>query len=144
MTGDDSENIPQVDETSLSPVARYVFMAIGFFFVGLGAIGVFLPVLPTTPFLILAVMAFSRSSQKFHDWLYTHRVFGPYIRAWNQHRVIPVQAKFLAVTFMFGGWLIFTFTVATTWLWPALLAAAEIAVAFYILSKPSVAPAETD
>ena len=142
MTPSDDHQIPHVDETAISSTARYAYMAVGFFFVALGTIGVFLPVLPTTPFLIVAVWAFSKSSQRFHDWLYTHRIFGPYIQAWNRHRVIPLQAKILAITFMFGGWLIFTIYVAQDWLWPTIIGICEIAVALYLLSKPSVPPTE--
>jgi uncharacterized membrane protein YbaN (DUF454 family) len=77
-------------------VRRLLLLAFGWFCVGLGFIGVFLPVLPTTPFLILALWAFAQSSERFHGWLYQHRFFGPRLRAWHEHRVIPLRAKLLA------------------------------------------------
>ena len=144
MYDPDHQSIPKVDESARPPAVRYAYMAVGFFFVALATIGVFLPVLPTTPFLIVAMWAFSKSSQRFHDWLYTHRVFGPYLVDWSKHRVIPAAAKFLAIIFMAGGWVVFTLYVATSWVWPAVIGICEIGVAIYILSKPSKAPTEAD
>lgn len=62
----------------------------------LGFIGVFLPVLPTVPFFLLALFAFSKSSQKWHDYLYNHPVFGPSLHDWRENGVIRRPAKWLA------------------------------------------------
>lgn len=75
---------------------RILLLAFGWLCVLLGLIGVLLPLLPTTPFLILALWAFAQSSERFHDWLYHHRYFGPRLRDWHQYRVIPLRAKLLA------------------------------------------------
>jgi uncharacterized membrane protein YbaN (DUF454 family) len=69
-------------------------------FLGLGTLGILLPGLPTTPFLVLAAWAFARSSRRFHAWLTTHPLFGPPIRRWQAHRVIPRTAKAFAITAM--------------------------------------------
>src|SRR5688572_4601441 len=61
--------------------------------VGLAFLGVFLPLLPTTPFLLLAVFCFSRGSPRLHSWLLQHRTFGPLINDWREHRRIHPQAK---------------------------------------------------
>lgn len=82
---------------------RILYVVAGLLFVGLGGLGVVLPGLPTTPFMILAAWAFSRSSPRFHAWLWNHRVFGPYIQQWARHRVIPTHAKVLSVSFMTAG-----------------------------------------
>lgn len=89
---------PDAPETqpAASPALRGLFAAIGFVFVGLGAVGVVVPGLPTTPFMLLAAWMFSKSSPRFHRWLWDHRVFGPYVRAWARHRVIPRHAKLLS------------------------------------------------
>jgi len=79
---------------------KSVYFATGWFFFLLGAVGVVLPVLPTTPFMLLALWAFSKSSERFHCWLYNHKFFGPPLQQWNQHRVIPLYAKIMSVSMM--------------------------------------------
>ena len=66
----------------------------------LGAVGVVLPLLPTTPFVLVAAWCFARSSQRFHQMLVNHRVFGPLIRDWEAYGVIPFKVKCLATTMM--------------------------------------------
>ena len=77
-----------------------VYFATGWLFFFLGLIGVVLPVLPTTPFMLLALWAFSRSSDRFHNWLYHHKFFGPPLQKWNQYHVIPMPAKIMSVSMM--------------------------------------------
>ena len=76
---------------------RILWRMAGFFFTALGIVGAFLPVLPTTVFLLVATACFARSSPRLHDWLLQHRTFGPPIRNWNEHGAISRQAKRLAV-----------------------------------------------
>jgi hypothetical protein len=79
---------------------KAVYFTTGWFFFLLGAVGIVLPVLPTTPFMLLALWAFSKSSDRFHYWLYNHKFFGPLLQQWQQHRVIPVSAKLLSILMM--------------------------------------------
>lgn len=72
---------------------RGLWLAAGLAFVALGFVGVFLPVLPTTPFLILAAACFARSSQRLEAWLLDHRHFGPLLRDWRARGAIPAVAK---------------------------------------------------
>ena len=65
--------------------------------VGLGALGIFLPLLPTTPFLLLAAACYIRSSEKFYRWLITNRWFGSYIRNYREGRGVPRSTKIIAV-----------------------------------------------
>lgn len=79
---------------------KALWIGAGFVALILGAVGVVLPLLPTTPFLLLAAMCFARSSQRLHDWLLGHRLFGPLILAWRREGAIPRRAKFFAFASM--------------------------------------------
>jgi uncharacterized membrane protein YbaN (DUF454 family) len=79
---------------------RVVYLCLGIMFLGLGILGVLLPGLPTTPFMVLAAWAFARSSRRLHTWLTTHPVFGPPIRRWQAHHVISPPVKGVAITAM--------------------------------------------
>ena len=83
-----------------------IFLVAGFGLVGLGTIGIFVPLLPTTPFLLLAAACFARSSERCHRWLLGHRLFGPILKNWHEHRCIPRRAKRVAVAsiLVFGGY----------------------------------------
>lgn len=77
---------------------RMLLMAAGSVCLGLGAVGALLPVLPTTPFVLLAAACFARSSRSFHRALRESRLFGPILRDWEDHRSIPRAAKLRAIT----------------------------------------------
>jgi uncharacterized membrane protein YbaN (DUF454 family) len=76
---------------------RGLWLAAGGLFLGLGLLGVVLPVLPTTPFLLLAAGSFAKSSPRLHGWLLGHPLFGPPIRDWEENGAISRPAKRLAV-----------------------------------------------
>ncbi|RKY16525.1 MAG: hypothetical protein DRQ55_17835 [Planctomycetota bacterium] len=85
-------------------MARCCLLVLGLLFTALGMAGVFLPVLPTTPFLLLALACFGRSSPAFHRRLLANRLFGPYLTQWDHDRTVPREAKrkaygLLVVTF---------------------------------------------
>jgi uncharacterized protein len=125
-----------------SRIRRAAFLGLGWLFFGLGAWGAFLPVLPTTPFMILALWAFSRSSERLHGWLYGHRIFGPPLQRWQRHRVIPIHAKIAAVAAMTGslGYMIWVSEAPAIASFAAALLMAGAAA--YILSRPSRAPGD--
>jgi uncharacterized membrane protein YbaN (DUF454 family) len=77
--------------------SRVIFLLLGWAFVGLAVLGVFLPLLPTTPFLLLASSCFLRSSPRWQRWLKANRVFGPMIRDWDEHRAVRRPVKVLAL-----------------------------------------------
>ena len=79
---------------------RPFYLAVGWIFVGLGIAGAFLPVLPTTPFLLVALWAFTRSSPAAAAWLRGHPTLGPYITDWQDHGIIPLHAKLIALGMM--------------------------------------------
>ena len=72
----------------------------GTLFVGLGILGIFVPVLPTTPFLLLAAACYARSSPRFYDWLLTNRWFGSYIRNYLQGKGISLKIKIMTITLL--------------------------------------------
>lgn len=76
---------------------RYLLLGTGFLFVGLAALGAVLPVLPTTPFLLVAAACFARSSPVFYRWLLRNRVFGPLVHNWRETRSIPRRSKWWAI-----------------------------------------------
>lgn len=91
---------PASDKKSMA--MRLPFLLLGFLFVGLGYVGVIVPGMPTTIFMILAVWAFKKSSPRFESWLLNHRVFGPTLRDWDEHRAITLKTKYIAIATMVG------------------------------------------
>ena len=121
---------------------RLILLSIGWICVALGAVGVFLPLLPTTPFLLIAVWAFSRSSKRLAAWLYGHPRFGPLLANWDAYRIIPLWAKCLA-TAMMGASLTYMWFVAEM-PWPVRIIAASVCLfaVIYIWRKPHRRPAQ--
>ncbi len=78
---------------SSRPSIRAILIAFGWFSLILGMIGAVVPVMPSMVFLLVSLWCFSKGSERFHAWLYGHRVFGPSLRLWSEHRVIPLRAK---------------------------------------------------
>lgn len=116
--------------------ARTFWLAIGLTATGLGLIGVVLPLMPTTVFLLVAAYAFARSSPRLHGWLTEHPRFGPVILDWHEHGSIDRKAKLMAVAVM-------ALTLLVSWLIGVgdlvlgIQAAVLGAVAVFILTRPS-------
>jgi uncharacterized membrane protein YbaN (DUF454 family) len=116
--------------------ARFAYLAIGLVFVGLGVLGAFLPVLPSTVFFLMAVWAFSKSSARLERWLLEHPRFGPRIREWREHHTIPLPVKLTAWGSMAASLTVMIIGGAAT---IAIAGAAVVMVigAVYIASRPS-------
>jgi uncharacterized protein len=100
------ENTTQQSPTPKSrkqKIVRWLLIVAGTFSLALGAIGVFLPILPTTPFLLLSAACYMRSSQRMHKWQLENRWFGEYIRNYKEGRGIPFKTKIVALTFLWAG-----------------------------------------
>jgi uncharacterized membrane protein YbaN (DUF454 family) len=74
-------------------IKKYAFILLGTVFIGLAFLGIFLPLLPTTPFLLLAAFFYVRSSDKCYNWLLNHRIFGEYLKNYLKNRSIPLKIK---------------------------------------------------
>ena len=92
-----NQNIHQVREAK-NPLLRLLWIGLGCFFVGLGAIGAVVPGMPTTVFLVLAAACFIRSSQRLYDWLISNKTFGPYLKDYREGKGIPLRAKVIALS----------------------------------------------
>jgi uncharacterized membrane protein YbaN (DUF454 family) len=115
---------------------RYGYVALGCMFVGLGVIGAFLPVMPTTVFLIGALWAFAKSSPRLETWLLEHPRFGPRLVAWRAHRVIPLRVKIFAFSSMAAS-LALMFVMRAPWFAIAAAAALMLIGVIYIARCPS-------
>lgn len=121
----------------LNTLKRPLLLGTGWACVALGFVGIVLPLLPTTPFLLVAVWAFSRSSPEMAERIRNHPIAGRYVRDWQDEGVIPLGAKIIAVTMMAAmfGYLQFLSDAPS---WAVYCAGAVmIAAAGFILSRPS-------
>jgi uncharacterized membrane protein YbaN (DUF454 family) len=106
----------------------------GSFFVGLGILGIFLPILPTTPFLLLAAACYAKSSERFYNWLINNKWLGNYIKNYREGKGIPLKVKVLSVSllwFTIGYSVVF---VVNTFLIQGILILIAIGVTIHILS----------
>ena len=129
--------IARVVEVHGSPFVRGVFLVAGIIAFGIGVIGIFLPLLPTAPLIILAAACFARACRPFHEWLLAHRWFGPMLSEWYHHRSVRYRTKVLAIAMMlvsFTGTIVFI--VRPLWA-KVLLAIFALAVAVLIYRLPS-------
>ncbi len=124
----------------LSRAKHYAWLGFGWLFFGIGFLGAFLPVLPTTPLMILALWCFSNGSERLRHWLYTHRLFGPSLQRWHEHRVIPVRAKMASVGAMSASFAYMALVAEVDWPYLAAAGALMLYGAVYILTKPSRIP----
>jgi len=120
-----------------SRIVRAFFLVAGFLSLGLGIAGLVLPVLPTTPFMLLAAACFARSSPRFHQWLLRHRTFGPIVGEWERHRAIPWRTKLWGIALMSATLAVsITFFVKPPWL-KAALAVFGVLMAIWLYRIPS-------
>ncbi len=115
---------------------KIILLSIGWICVGLGFIGIFVPGLPTTIFLIVALWAFTKSSKKLRVWLLNHKKFGPLLRDWQEHRVVPLRAKILMVILQTCVVIMVHYTFNNLFITIGLIVILVL-VASYVLSLPS-------
>ncbi len=118
------------------PMARFLYAALGWFFVALAFAGAILPLLPTTPFLILAAACFTRASPRLERWLLTHPRFGPILTAWRERGAIPRRAKVLAVIALAASYAVFWTVTEPIPATAIIMAAAMIGIGLFIVTRP--------
>jgi uncharacterized membrane protein YbaN (DUF454 family) len=128
--------LPKLKVGAMKSLKRTLWLAVGLLSMVLGFIGAFLPLLPTTPFMLLAVFCFARSSERLHDWLVNHPHFGGPIRDWNQRGVIAPRVKWIAV-----GSMLAVLGVSFAFVVPTHVIIIQVvtlgAVATFLLTRPS-------
>ncbi|MBX3620873.1 MAG: YbaN family protein [Rhizobacter sp.] len=121
---------------------RLLWLAAGVLSLVVGVVGIFLPLLPTTPLVLLAAFCFSRGSERWEAWMLAHPRFGPMVHDWRRNRAVPLRAKQLATVMMavssIGTW----WVIQSPWRWAPGLCC--LAVALWLWSLPTAVPASID
>jgi uncharacterized membrane protein YbaN (DUF454 family) len=128
----------------MSRLRRLLFTATGLAATGLGVLGILLPLMPATPFLLLAAYFFSRSSPRFHRWLLTNRVFGSYIDNYRSGRGLSLAEKVVTIATL---WITLALTATfavTAWWGRGLLLAVALGVPLHLLRLPTCDPGRLD
>lgn len=115
-------------------LARHLYLAAGLFFVALGAIGAFLPVLPTVPFLLLAIFCFARSRPEWAERLYAHPRYGSSLREWRDRGAIGQRAKISAIAVMAVSAIVSWLTIG--WPWAAVVSGVLLCTGTWIATRP--------
>ena len=116
---------------------RGVFFGLGMVFLALGLIGVVVPGMPTTVFVLLAGYCWARSSKRFYEYLLSHQVFGKMITDWQERRAMPRFAKYLAWAMMAISTVVMFIRLPDDWLWlGVVMAVAMLAVGIWMARLP--------
>jgi uncharacterized membrane protein YbaN (DUF454 family) len=117
-------------------IGRAIFFVAGTIFLSLGAIGIVLPILPTTPFLLLALACYCRSSERMTHWMLNNKYFGKYIRNYKEGKGIPMKTKLFAITTLWITISISAILILNIWI-ALILFAVAIAVTIHIIRLPT-------
>ena len=133
---------PQAMTADSPSPRRRLYLAVGWLCVGLGLVGAFVPLMPTTVFMLIAAWAFSRSSTRWHRWLREHARFGEAVRGWEDHHAMPKRAKRLAFAALAVSYAVTAYLFGPL-SWAAIIGGVCIAgVAIYIAHIPVLASAD--
>lgn len=117
---------------------RILWLVAGWLALLTGVVGIFLPLLPTTPFVLLAAFCFARGSERWEAWMLNHPRFGPLVRDWREHRAVPLRAKQFATVMMTIGsvWAVLMMPMGVAWVPPLCCTA----VGFWLWRLPTRRP----
>jgi uncharacterized protein len=122
-------------------VVRWAYAGLGLISVGLGALGIFVPGMPTTIFLIIALWSFARSSDRLHDWLFYHPRFGPFLSNWSRYGIMSRKAKWYAGLSIIVSYFL-TVVIARNFVFSLVIGAILAGVTIYIITRPETPPPE--
>lgn len=117
---------------------KILLTALGLLSLGLGVLGIFLPVLPTTPLLLLAAALFLRGNRNLYDWLMNHPELGPYIRNFMEHKAIPLRVKVISVSLVWITLINCAIFVAEHWAFRLFFILLATAITVHILSYKTI------
>ena len=138
MTSDPNQDGSEL--LSKTPWVRKLYITLGFIFLIIGIVGLFLPVLPTTPFLLISASCFARGSQRFYLWLLNQPHLGPHINDWRKHKSLPLQTKLVAISSLWIGLSSSMYFFVPSAKLKFALALTGMAVTFYLLRIPTREP----
>ncbi|ART61975.1 YbaN family protein [Kushneria marisflavi] len=126
---------PAADHRARAPIKRALWITLAALCFGIGVVGIFLPLLPATDFMLLSVICASRGSKRFERWIRRNRFAGPLIRAWEEERAIPLPAKVVSIGMMFfSAWVIWIHTGFNWVFWVLLMVL--ILVGTFVATRP--------
>jgi len=111
-----------------------ILIGSGTFFLIIGIIGIFIPILPTTPFLLLAAACYAKGSKKFYNWLINNKWFGEYIKNYRERRGIPLSVKIISITILWITIAFSTFYIVSNLLIQIILIIIAVGVTIHILT----------
>jgi hypothetical protein len=132
-----SEDTNIVKKTAVN-LRKAILIVTGSFFVGLGVLGIFLPLLPATPFFLLAAACYVRSSQRFYDWLLNNRMIGGYIKDYRERGGMRLKVKIWAIALLWASILYTTIFVTESILAKTVMVTIAVCTSAYILSIKTV------
>ena len=115
-------------------VRKWLLLSAGILAVGFGVVGAFVPLLPTTPFLLLAAACFARSSDRHYEWLLNHRWMGAHVRNYREHRATTRRVKVVTMALLWGSIGYAAIAVADGWVVRTLLLTVAVGVTIHVLS----------
>ena len=120
---------------------KYLLIALGSISLGLGFVGILFPVLPTTPFVLIALYCYLRSSRKLYDWLMCNKLFGKYLYNYVEHRAVPLQTKIVSLSVLWAA-LITSAVLVDLLFVRIILACVGIAVSIHLLTLRTITTAQ--
>lgn len=121
---------------STKPLIRWTLIFAGTVFVGIGILGIFLPLLPTTVFFLMAAWCYARSSQKFYDWLHDNKYFGKYLKHYRDGMGVTLTSKISTIVILWGG-ILYSIFVTDSSLIHGILIVIAVGVTIHVVMTPT-------